>query len=186
MLKRFGLALGLLAIFFLLAAPMIVTAEEEAYAEGIHFEKRIGGPQGGHYAIVTATKRVDGTWRETMVEFRFWSGTKWGATHDIEAAAVLVEDPDGLDVSEDLGWGGLEGQIAVFDRADGQYHTIEFHVTQPANEGTYWEDPATWYFMRSANVEGYILLDGNLLTDLDTTSGVTETAYNFSDQWPGY
>ncbi len=186
MLKRLGLALGLLAIFFLLAAPMLVTAQEEAYAEGIHFEKRVGGPTGGHYAILTATKSVDGEWRETIVEFRFYSATKWRVYHNIDAVAVLGEDPDGLDVSEDLGWGGLEGQITVFDQVDGQDHIVEFHVTQPANELSYWEDPDTWYFMRSANVEGYILLDGNVLTNLDVTSGVTEIAYNFSDQWPGY
>ncbi|MCA9908748.1 MAG: hypothetical protein KC519_08875 [Anaerolineae bacterium] len=185
MLKRFsliGIALGILLV---LTASTVVNAQE-AYSEGVYFLNTTGGPNHAERLEVTAVKTVDGDWRETVVHFYAHANFRQYAVSHIDTTAVLGEDPDGLEVSDDLGWGGLEGQITVYDEVTSQYHVIEFHVSMPASESSYWEDPNSWYFNRTANLEGYILIDGEVFRDFSRTWMTTETAYNFSDQWPGY
>jgi hypothetical protein len=163
-----------------------VSYANDAYSEGVYFLNRTFGPNHSERIEVTAVKNVDGGWRETVVHFYCHEGFRNQTTRHIDTTAVLAEDPDGLDVSEDLGWGGLEGQITVYDEVSGQYHVVEFHVSMPASETSYWEDPNSWYFNRNASLEGYILLDGVVFRDFSRTWNSSETTYNFSDQWPGY
>jgi len=180
MLKRILLIAALLSIMVWLPMPTTTSMAAKAYTEGVHFEMSIF--HAGTGVKVTATKHVDGKWRQTEVQIESWMGYDALFT----GTALLSEDPDGLEVSRDLGWGGLEGQITmpIFHHTD--MHVIEFHVSQLAREAAYTDTPP--YFTRNATLDGYILLDGRMWMDFrePTPSNVTESAYNFSDQWPGY
>jgi len=177
-----------LAIIFALSASLVVSAQD-AYSEGIYFENVSAGPNHSERLTVTATKSVDGDWRQTLVHFVYRANERTHLIHLIDTTAVLAEDPDGLEVSDDLGWGGLEGEITIFDQVDQRFHVVEFHVSQPFAELSYWEDPNSWSFMRSAYLDGTILIDGALFRDFSRPVMPyynAEYAYNFSDQWPGY
>lgn len=183
MFRRLGLIAGLLVTFLVLAAPFVVRAEEQAYAEGMYFETHTAGPNHSEVLQVTATKYVDGKWRQTLVHY-YYRACFRNQCSTTDATGILYEDPDGLDVSEDLGWGGLEGQITL---PDGRI--VQFNVAQFASESAYWEDGG--YFNRNASLDGFITVDGAIPEGHDFSRPVmpyyySETAYNFSDQWPGY
>ncbi|MCL4251954.1 MAG: hypothetical protein KJ065_27630 [Anaerolineae bacterium] len=186
MLKRLGLALGLLAIFFLLAAPMIVTAQEEAYAEGIYFSTFFGPPSASSQIgfSLRATKQVDGDWSQTTIIISMGGHRVRYRTY----TGVLDGDPDGLEVSEDLGWGGLDGQAMLVDSGTGIAYLFEFHLQSVASESAYTENPTNWYFERPSVVEGVILVDGVVTYQFPVGGTYAHAVYgiNFSDQWPGY
>ncbi len=170
-----------LAILFALTASTAVSARVPAYSEGIYVDTWVRYE--GKGVRIIATKNVDGRWRETQVQLNSW----YGYDAALYGAAILEEDPDGLEVSRDLGWGGLEGQITVQSHS-GTPHLVEFHIWQFADEPGYTEDPDTGYFIRNASLEGYVLFDGEIFMDFrgPPPPNLIEQAYNFSDQWPGY
>jgi hypothetical protein len=181
MFKRFGLMIGLLVAFLVLAVPLAVNAEEEAYTESVYFEIFSRGPNHFEQLQVRATKQVDGNWRQTVVDYYYRTCFR-NQCVTTDVTGVLYEDPDGLEVSNDLGWGSLDGHIGM---PDGR--TMQFHVVLPASEAGYWESGD--YFIRNALLEGYILIDGAMAHDfsrLIIPNYYSESAYNFSDQWPGY
>lgn len=182
MLKRMMLIAALLSIVVWLPMPTTTSMAAKAYTEGVHFEMLVRNVGTG--VKVTATKSVDGKWRQTVVEFVAWD--RYEA--DLNGTSLLGEDPDGLDVSRDLGWGGLEGQITTTYPHHSDTHVVEFHIWLPASESGYTQDATTGYFKRNASIEGYILRDGQMWMDFrgPTAPNVVESAYNFSDQWPGY
>lgn len=193
MFRRLGLVLGLLAILLISAASLVVSAEADAYWEGVYIARTAAADDVSPIADcirVCAEKSVDGSWRQTVVRFHY-TGYDYNTgqyTHQINTTAVLYEDPDGLEVSEDLGWSGLEGQIVVFDQVDGRNHVVEFHISAPASQSAYSEEviAGRYVFSRPARLDGYVLLDGRMLTDFSRTQWVWEHAKNLSDQWPGY
>jgi hypothetical protein len=169
-----------MATLIMLAMPTDALAHHRAYSEGIYF---FFAEQEMHWIQIEATKSVDGRWREALVSIQTTGYQYFNET------AILYEDPDGLEVSRDLGWGGLEGQITAYDPAHNRYHVLEFHVWQFATERNYVYDPASGYFKRPARVEGYVLMDGLLWWDFNapmTHPQAGTHGYNFSDQWPGY
>jgi hypothetical protein len=178
MKRRWMLLIVLLTALF--AMPADVEADSDAYTEGISF---FFAELEHHNIQIEATKTVDGDWRQTTVMISSTGGYYFSET------TVLYEDPDGLDVSDDLGWGGLEGQITAYDRRGRRYHVLEFHVWQYATESGYLYNEGMGYFRRNARVQGYVLMDGQMWWDFSMPliypTSVTR-AYNFSDQWPGY
>ncbi|MCL4251953.1 MAG: hypothetical protein KJ065_27625 [Anaerolineae bacterium] len=190
MFKRVTLLIALSAIFVLLAAPVTVSGADQAYTEGVYF-RQIYSESGLYERLeVTAFKQVDGDWRDTTVNFmyRMESGTQ--QIHYVFTISdyELNEDPDELEVSDDLGWGGLGGQILIYDYVGQQYHLVEFHISMFASEPAYRPLPRGRGFGRNAYLDGYILMDGELWKDfrVPTTPDTTEYAYNFSSQSPGY
>jgi hypothetical protein len=189
MLRR----LGLLVILLIVGASLVVSAEADAYWEGVYIGRTTAASDDNPIADVIrvcAEKSVDGDWRQTVVRFYYtaYDYNTGQYTRQISTTAVLYEDPDGLEVSDDLGWGGLDGQIVVFDQVDGQNHIVQFHMTTPASQRAYSAATSAVgrVFSRPAYLEGYILLDGELLSDFNRTEWVWEHAKNLSDQWPGY
>ncbi|MBX3082499.1 MAG: hypothetical protein KF716_12755 [Anaerolineae bacterium] len=182
MLKRMMVIAAVLSIVVWMPMPTTSSIAAKAYAEGVHLEMTVRNV--GTALNITATKNVDGRWKQATVQFVSFVGYET----DLYGTVLLGEDPDGLEVSRDLGWGGLEGQITVTSRWMKDAHVVEFHLALPALESAYTQDPATGYFKRNASIEGYILRDGQMWMDFSgpTAPNVVESAYNFSDQWPGY
>jgi hypothetical protein len=178
MLKRLMMITAVLAMTLVMSTPTTISIGARVYTEGVHFEMLVRNA--GTALKVTATKSVDGKWRQTMVDFLSFTGYET----DLYGTAVLVEDPDGLEVSRDLGWGGLDGQITVPSKWGKENHLIEFHMWFPYSESSYIQEGAT--FKRSASIEGYILRDGQMWMDFrgPTATNVVESAYNFADQQP--
>lgn len=186
MSRRFLTVFGVLACLLLLAAPSFVQAEAYAYSEGIHFFNARGYTIAHQEITVDATKMVEGSWRQTWVHVTFHGpgANPWY----INQTVLLLGDPDGLEVSEDLGWGGLQGRVYVYEQTQRRWHRLDFRISQFARTPHYFEIPGTWYFAREAYLDGYILMDGAMWIDFrwPQSSANVEYAYNFSDQWPGY
>ena len=184
MFRRVCLIAALLMILPL-ASPTQVSAKQ-AFAEGITFVTDTHpNASASTHLVLTATKRVDGNWRQTTIEFT--EGRCCGQTGFI-GVGVLNGDPDGLEVSRDLGWGGLDGQVMLVDSRNGAQFLYEFHLRSSATARDYTEDPATWYFNRPSLIEGVILRDGVERWHFPLTVPALHvvTGFNFSDQWPGY
>lgn len=183
MCKRLCLTAALLMIVTLLA-PFEVSAAP-AYAEGLTFGAS-NHPNASAATSITlkATKRVDGNWRQTTIEF----GKGCHRCTPFRGVGILNGDADGLDVSRDLGWGGLDGQALLVDAATGEQHLYEFHLRSSATERAYTEDEASGYFQRPTLIEGVILVDGVQAWHFPFTGTYAHAVYgiNFSDQWPGY
>lgn len=158
----------------------------KAFAEGITFSVSTHpNASAATYLSLTATKRADGSWRQTSIEF--WQMNCCGRGGFI-GRGILNGDPDGLEVSRDLGWGGLDGQVTLVDINTGEQRLYEFHLQSNASQRDYTEDPATWYFDRPSVVTGVIMRDGAVVWTFPLTSPAYHevTGVNFSDQWPGY
>jgi hypothetical protein len=72
-------------------------------------------------------------------------------------------DPDNFEVSRDLGWGGLDTVVTVFNTVTQKNVPLEFHVYWWATSGVYQKDGR---FVRDARIEG-------TLTYLDYTWNLT-------------
>jgi hypothetical protein len=179
---------------------MISSARGQAFVEGFYVISR----ETHHRSLtieITATKRVDGAWRQSEVHisyhYNFFAGKR-----NFDATVLVPGDPDLLEVSKDLGWGGLDTTIQVqWRRVDcvqnpnticGPEYVetvpVELHVYLFANEAYRQEGGL---FKRNANlvnpttgVMGTVKTPTHLTT-LTLGQGMHSSGYNFSDQFPG-
>jgi hypothetical protein len=180
------------------------TAYAKAFMEGFYVISR----ESHHNSLtieINAVKRVDGNWRQSEVHISYHYAYVDG-TRDFDATVLVPGDPDLLEVSKDLGWGGLDTTIQVqWRRVDcvfGPNRTcgpavletvpVELHVYLWANE-PYRQEGGL--FKRNANlspsnqyptggVKGTINTPHHL-TRFESWFGMHSSGYNFSDQFPG-
>ncbi|MBX3065463.1 MAG: hypothetical protein KF726_20980 [Anaerolineae bacterium] len=184
--RKLALLLVLCLLMLLVTPTTVVTASDNAsapksYYEGITFMSRYPCDN----LEVSATKHVDGKVRQTLVQVIYENCDG----RAINATAVLGEDPDGLDVSRDLGWGGLQGRVTVFEQKSAANHVLEFHVSQFANT-----NDVRWCLIhlltapndfvegscRNGSPDGQIYMDGVLWRDLNLQQD--EYGDNYSNQ----
>jgi hypothetical protein len=188
-------------VCLLLLAPSTLSASRaKAFVEGFH----VVSSEDHHNSltiIIDAIKRVDGNWRQSEVHIRYHYALPI-AKRDFDATVIIPGDPDLLEVSKDLGWGGLDTTIQVqWRRVDCVFNPtltcgpvivetvpVELHVYLWANEA-YREEGGL--FKRNANllnpttgVMGTVKTP-DLLTRLEIGHGMHSSGYNFSDQFPG-
>jgi hypothetical protein len=185
----------LLGILLVLALGASVVSAETAYEEGIHVTF-VESHHNSVNAEIHAVKHVDGRWRQTEIYFRYDYAYVDGSRH-IEGTVVLSGDPDNLEVSRDLGWGGLDGTVWMQQRRrDCDYSSsvytcspeivewvpVTFHISQVAN-APYTETGD--YFTRTATVRGTVTVGNRYPHRLEIGYGLFSRGYNFSDQYPG-
>jgi len=190
------LGLSLLMIF----PTLSVSSAGKAFVEGFHIDVA----ETHHNSLritIDAIKRVDGRSRQSEIHISYHYAYVDGS-RDFDANVVLDGDPDNLEVSRDLGWGGLDTVIQVQqrrvdcvfnpDRVCGpeivEVVPVEFHITVAPNEAYHQEGNL---FKRNANlvppaggVGGTISLPGRV-HPLALGQGLFASGYNFSDQFPG-
>lgn len=179
---------------------LTVSSAGKAFVEGFHIDVA----ETHHNSLritVDAIKRVDGRSRRSEVHITYHYAYVDGS-RDFDANVVLDGDPDNLEVSRDLGWGGLDTVIQVQqrrvdcvfnpDRVCGpeivEVVPVEFHIAVVANEPTYQDGNL---FKRNATlnpaaggVSGTISVPGRVHS-LALGQGLFSSGYNFSDQFPG-
>jgi hypothetical protein len=195
----------MLGVCLLLLVPSTTSAvSAKAFVEGFHvitFEEH-------HRSLnitIDAIKRVDGNSRQSEVHIAYHYSFVDGR-RDFDVTVVVPGDPDTLEVSKDLGWGGLDTVIQVqWRRVDCvlsptrtcgpeilETVPVELHVYLFANE-PYREEGGL--FKRRANlspsneyptggVKGTIKTP-HRLTQLESYFGMHSWGENFSDQFPG-
>jgi hypothetical protein len=187
-----------LALLLMFSTVSTVRAGK-TFVEGFHVDS-----YEDHHRMLTITidaiKRVDGQWRQSEVHIAYHYAFVDGR-RDFEATVILSGDPDTLEVSKDLGWGGLDTVIQVQQRRVDCVFTnesrtcgaeivetipVELHVYIVPNE-PYREEGGL--FKRSASaisasVTGTIKTPQRLTT-LNLGTGMLSSGYNFSDQFPG-
>jgi hypothetical protein len=115
-MHRFVRRLTLLLVFVLLGTVVVLPASAQAtqttYREGISVHQssvsRVSNPP---HINLTATKHVNGGNAYTEVRLDVFYGG--GPYKTINTTVRLPGDPDELEVSNDLGWGGLNGTVWV-------------------------------------------------------------------------
>lgn len=211
-MKRFLFVFVILCLV-VAVAPLAVIADEGvcndvAYHEGIFVSASIHGGKisAGSSLLIEARKTVDGDWRESVVHLRISQYNEWEPARnlDIDATFVVPIDPDWLEVSCDLGWGGLDTVVEVYDRANNRMVPVEIHLDL-YGLGDYWYEESTYYFKRDAaqGLRGYVSIPGIFYTgdfenwwqpvmcstypDCPWWTGNLRSisAHNFSTQWPG-
>ena len=190
-----GLVLLGVLMVLALALPLVVVAEPYAYAEGIH----VAFNEGHHQSIdaeIHATKWVEGNWRQSEIHIRFDYAYVDGERH-IDQTVTLAGDSDWLEVSKDLGWGGLDGIVWVQQRridcwfnqsgsrvCGAEYVEtvpVEIHLSLWANRRfTY----SNGYFVRPSMVKGSVKIADWLIV-MSMQQGIFASGYNFTDQYPG-
>jgi hypothetical protein len=197
--------LMLLGVCLLLLVPSITstatsTARARAFVEGFYVISR----ETHHNSLtieINAVKRVDGNSRQSEVHISYHYAYVDGR-RDFDATVLVPGDPDLLEISKDLGWGGLDTTIQVqWRRVDCTLGTnltcgpeivetvpVELHVYLFANE-PYRQEGGL--FKRNANlvnpttgVMGSVKTPRGLTT-LTLGQGMHSSGYNFSDQFPG-
>lgn len=171
-------------IFAMLVLPLTaVTAAPGAYREGIDVELSRGYTIGHFTLDLRATKLVDGNYRQSEIDIEF-SDYSWV----IDQKVVLPGDADELDVSRDLGWGGLNGTVWVWrqNRFTGDRERIPVEIHLDLFYSTNSTNYVGGYFYRQADVRGTVKI-GSRLIEFNVPNGPAnyESGYNFSDQWPG-
>ena len=190
-----GLVLLGVLMLLALALPVVVVAEPYAFAEGIHVQFYESHHQSIN-AEIHATKWVEGNWRQSEIHIRYDYAYVDGERH-IDQTVILGGDPDWLEVSEDLGWGGLDGIVWVQQRridcwfnSSGnrvcgreyvQTVPVEIHLALWANRRYSYSNG---YFVRPAEVRGTVKI-GTQLIRMSMQYGIFASGYNFTDQYPG-
>ena len=187
--------LAFITLVVLLVLPIAsATAAPRAYTEGIevHAEEIRGDGPGYTILDLRATKLVDGRYRQTVIEIEM-DTQRWYIERQ---TLVLLSDPDNLEVSRDLGWGGLEAtdsvddtQLYVWltfkDTGVRELHPIWISLTLLADEPrSHYESDG--YFYRSAAVDGTVNVHYYVVNLFDGWPWTTQReGRNFTDQWPG-
>ncbi len=194
MKRLFGVLLLAFVTVALLLPISATTAEAPAYREGIAVRLRDGWSWHVYHIDLHATKLVDEDYRSSTVELNF-SGpvTRGYGRRDITAVFTVPIDPDYLEVSEDLGWGGLDAVVWVeqrtrwFDPArppETRMVPVEIHLDlYHTARSSFYRDG---FFYRQADVRGTITIDGYQFGfALPNDHFRRESGHNFTDQWPG-
>lgn len=190
-------ALSLVFVVALLLMSLTVVAQERTttYEEGLHFHKSSGYTIAHTELTLHGTKYVDGNQRYTEVTVTCHSGGYIPRT--FSGTGILPGDPDELEVSNDLGWGGLNGTIMMLNTHDGQSVPVEVHLSvYPTsrvsfNEWHYrrfmqiYQDPNNRHFFGRAygtvSVPGYC---GAQFGVMPITPANDESAWTFSSRQP--
>ena len=204
MKRLFRVSLFALAIVALLLPISAATAEAPAYREGIQVHMNEGYWPDQYVIDLRAVKLVDGDYRHSTVEFHFDNNMRSGR-REIDTVFTVPIDADYLEVSEDLGWGGLDAVVwatmHTYDASGAVTASrvrLEFHLQlyYTAANSVYRDG----FFYRSADVRGTVKIGDNIRTlSLNQANGVQcfptatgdacfghfDYGYNFSDQWPG-
>jgi hypothetical protein len=193
--RLFVVALCLVLLF---PSPVSASKAARAFAEGIY----ISSSESHHRSLsvtINAIKHVDGKWRQSEVSisyhYSFYDGTR-----DFDATVILDGDPDLLEVSKDLGWGGLDTVIYVQWRkvvcVVAPTHSCQPEVVETIpvelhlavfTEGAV-EQSGGWFTrnapMRPGGVVGTIKTPDKL-TNIEIGQGMISSGHTFSDQYPG-
>ena len=111
--------LVLCTIFFLLVLPYASVAQEnESYSEGFGTAVWRGEYVPLTFVEVRAVKHVNGDWRQSDVHLYSYFDDAWPPRirNYVDATFTVPEDADWLEVSDDLGWSGLDTQAWVTQR----------------------------------------------------------------------
>ena len=181
-------------VFLLLALPYAAVAQEdETYSEGLNLIIHRNAPTEGLIGMRLLTeKEVSGDWRESQVSLltSFWDAS--GQWHSVNTTFVVPEDADWLEVSDDLGWSGLDTQVWVpletpicpEDGGDCTYLTemvlAEFHIAGWASDPVEQIDGT---FRRTAVFTGAVTIDGQSLS-IDGTIGSNFSNLYSEEDWP--
>ncbi len=203
MKRLFRDSLFALAIVTLLLPFAAATAEAPAYREGIQVHMNEGYYPDQYVINLRAVKLVDEDYRHSTVEFHFANNMRSGR-REIDTVFTVPLDADYLEVSEELGWGGLYAVVwatmYTYD-VSGAVTTsrvrLEFHLElyYTAANSVYRDG----LFYRSADVRGMVKIGSIRHVNFDQPNGVVcpvveptpvcfghrDYGYNFSDQWPG-
>jgi hypothetical protein len=173
-----------LVVFVLLAAPLTAQARDRAWYEGVYFREY--NRRTLFQVEITATKLVDGGYRQSLVTINYPHLITCYYPRFVETV-VLQEDPDELSVSRDLGWGGLHGWAIVHNQCDNNREMLmEFNVDLFAN-APYVYDESTGLFTREARLTGTISIDGEVFWDFsrEPAGDYREFAHTFGTRYPG-
>jgi hypothetical protein len=187
--------LAIILLLLCLALPLMVNAAPRAYQEGI--DLYLAQARGYSQTVIElqATKFVDGQSRYTILHIRYKGPTPGFGIHwrIFETTVVLPGDPDQLEVSRDLGWGGLDGVAWVEQRVLGggtetiELAPVEFHIDLYGylGEGSTYDGAL---FHRNAQAVGTVTVAGRTIQiDNGQLIGPENIVHasNFTDQWPG-
>lgn len=161
-MKRFMLIVLVLVAVMAIAAPLpsVACCEPEAWVELVRARSYVPGEG---VIDFTVEKTVDGDWRQSLLHIVID-----GPGIFVNTPLIALEgDPDWASVSEDLGWGGLDTVVRIYNSRGHTWHTMEIHIDNYANTSIVrvWEDSGFWY--RTARVKGYVLLDGEMFRDFN-------------------
>lgn len=174
-MKRLSHRLVLLLVIVLAALPISAAfAEESVSVEGIYVSLNRGFTIGNVQIQLNAVKTVDGDNRESEVHFMYQS---FG--YSVDATFIVPIDADYLEVSDDLGWGGLDTLVWVTrtnnltgeqDEVPLEIH-LDLYATQRISSSP----------TRSADVRGTITLGGDSIDfSRPNDPANNELGYNFA------
>jgi len=174
--------------------PAAASSAAKAFSEGFHAYSNET-----HFrsfsVTIDAVKHVDGKWRRSEVhivyDYHFYDGTR-----NFDATVVLDGDPDMLEVSRDLGWGGLDAVVYVQWRrmtCTPSPHTCQPEVVETIpvelHIAVFTEGPVAesgGYFTRNAlGHPGGVVGTIKTPDHQHTFEGLISGGYTFSDQYPG-
>jgi hypothetical protein len=191
-MKRLLLTLLFGLCFALLVVPV---SAQDGYQEGLEVSEGYGSSFGGGGLTLRATKVIEGNNVYTEVRLFRWSQI-WGCeTVHVDTVVRLPGDPDWLEVSNDLGWGGLDGAVWV-QRRTRTYHSyfpctytetaetvpVEIHLNVVARSGYAFDGTN---YIRRGDVQGTVTLGNDAFTFVPGYNvRVSQDGYTFSNRTP--
>ena len=175
------------ALLLLVLPHMVVAQEGEVYYEGFDVGHHGGHNIGSYHANVHAVKHVNGDWRQSDVHLDAgWGGDPpWQIRYYVDTTFTVPEDADWLEVSEDLGWAGLDVEVwipmevrtctpTILDECTSTTETVlaSIHLSGFADR------PAT---QEGGEYHRYAAFTGTVTIGNRTFNGAW--GYNFSDQY---
>jgi hypothetical protein len=165
--------------------------------EGIEVQYLVGNRFAVIRWTIYAIKQDDGTSRHTRVRVFYEADGDCGFTSRIDTTIALPDDPDELEVSNDLGWGGLNGmaQVQILIRTYAETNAgpcdytetfltvpVEFHLNLLANQPAH--DNGT-HHTRTADISGTVqIAGGNWTFPLHPNPYESSSGQTFSTRAP--
>ncbi|MBK8023086.1 MAG: hypothetical protein IPK19_17090 [Chloroflexi bacterium] len=115
-MKQFYPRLILLGLLCLLVFATGAAAQDtETYREGLYVNRLEGHNIGATSVEINAVKQVEGSFRQSTVHItaNFGGEPLWQVRYALDATFTVPDDPDWLEVSDDLGWGGMDAEVQV-------------------------------------------------------------------------
>jgi hypothetical protein len=154
------LSVSALLLFLTTAGTSAVRAEPSDYTEGISFSLRRGSGIAFFTLRVSASKVVQNGSAVSQVYINYYGPGTSPSRVLINETVTLPGDPDLLEVSEDLGWGGLNNQVWVTDQTTGAKIRVRFNLNLFALSPQQSEDTV---FFRNADVRGTVRIGGTAI-----------------------
>lgn len=152
--------IGLVTLVVLMLVPLVVTAADDFYNEGMYVYLRRGHTIAYTALDLNAVKEVRGDSKVSVVYIDY-NGPGAGLNRVvINEQVTLPGDPDWLEVSNDLGWAGLDRTVWMTDQTSGQKVQVRIHLDLYANSATFSDNAA---FFRRADVQGWVRIGGRTI-----------------------